>query len=174
VKELPMRLPVLTFALLAAAPATAQVAPGTPTVAPVRAKDILSRPPPATTVAEPVAMMIAACDANGDAVVTRDELARCVERSFGSVDTDHKGSIGYIAFSDWSLMWLGDRNALPGPFETDADSDNHITVAELQAKLDSVFTRLDTDKDGKLTRAELLTIRSGLAPEEQGRGKHRR
>ena len=115
--------------------------------------------PPATMVVEPVAMMIAAFDADGDARVTKDELARGVRRSFEAIDTAKTGKLGYIAFADWAERYLGDRNALPSPFETDSDGDDRITLAEMQAKLALVFTRLDRDADGILTRAELLTIR---------------
>lgn len=151
-------------------PAGAQqpVAPDVPGAAP--------RQPLATIVAEPVAMLIAACDQNGDASVARAELAACLARSFAGADPAHAGSIGYIGYSDWALKWLGDRNALPGPFEVDADGDNRITLPELQARFDTIFTRLDRDHDGTLTRAELLTIRSGVGTNggPQGRrGKKR-
>jgi len=116
--------------------------------------------PPASMVVEPVGMMIAACDGNGDAVVTHDEMTQCVARSFAAIDTAHKGSIGFIDYSDWARRYLGDPNAAPGPFEMDSDNDNRITLAEMQAKFDTIFARLDRDHDGKLTRAELLTIRA--------------
>lgn len=118
------------------------------------------QPTPPVLVIEPVAMMIATFDANGDGRVTRDEMRAGVARSFAAIDTGNTGKLGYIAFSDWAERWLGDRNALPGAYETDTDSDNQITLAELQAKFDTIFTRLDRDKDGVLTRAELLTIRA--------------
>jgi hypothetical protein len=144
----------MPFALLALALAAQVAAPQQPlAIVPVAQ-------PPATMVVEPAAMMIAACDANGDAIVTRDEMHLCLAHSFDSIDTAHKGSIGYIDYSDWALKWLGDANAVPGPYAVDTDNDNRITLAELQARFDAIFDRLDTDKDGKLTRAELLTIRA--------------
>jgi len=129
--------------------------------------------PQATIIAEPVALMIAACDADSDAKVTKAELAACVKRSFASIDTGNSGSIGYIGYSDWALMWLGDRNALPSPFTVDADGDNRITLAELEAQFDTLFTRFDVNKDGSLTRAELLTIKAMGVGERPtaGRGK---
>lgn len=116
------------------------------------------QPPTSTIMAEPVAVMIAGFDANGDAQVTRAECIAGVERSFKSIDTANAGYLGYIAFSDWSERWLGDRNALPSPYETDTDGDNRITLAELQAKIAIIFNRLDRNHDGVLTRSELLTI----------------
>ena len=115
---------------------------------------------PPTMVVEPAAMLIAACDANGDAIVTRDEMHACLARSFAAADTARKGSIGYIDYSDWALTWLGDANAAPGPYAIDTDNDNRITLAELDTCFDAIFDRLDKDKDGKLTRAELLTLRA--------------
>jgi hypothetical protein len=140
--------------------------PGTPSIA-----SGANGQPPATMVVEPVAMMIAACDADGDGKTTRAELVLCVTKSFDAIDTGHKGSIGYIDYSDWALKWLGDRNALPSPFTVDSDGDNRITVTELQAEFTTLFTRFDTDKDGILARAELLTIRA-TAGGERPPGKH--
>lgn len=126
---------------------------------------------PPILVVEPVAMMIAAFDMDGDGRVTRDEMRKGVAKSFAAIDTANTGKLGYIAFSDWAQKWLGDPNALPGAYETDTDSDNQITLAELQAKFDQIFTRLDKDKDGVLIRAELLTIRAFPMGDGGKRGK---
>jgi len=115
--------------------------------------------PPATMVVEPVAMMLAAFDADGDARVTKAEVDAGLRRSFEAIDTAKAGKLGYIGFADWAERYLGDRNALPSPFETDSDGDDRITLEELQAKITTIVARLDRDKDGVLTRAELLTIR---------------
>ena len=124
---------------------------------------------PPSLVVEPVAMMIAAFDSNGDGLVTRDEMHKGVARSIAVFDRAKTGKIGYIAFADWAEKWLGDRTALPSPFETDTDGDNQISLAELEAKFDAIFTRLDKNRDGVLSRAELLTIRADL-----NRGPERR
>lgn len=132
------------------------------------------QPPQSTIMAEPVALMIAAFDADGDARVTRAECIAGVTRSFKSIDTTGKGWLGYIEFADWAERWLGDRNALPSPFETDSDGDNHITLDELQAKILVIFDRLDRNHDGVLVRAELLTLdgahRFGSGRGRRGRG----
>jgi Ca2+-binding EF-hand superfamily protein len=116
--------------------------------------------PPATFVVEPVGMAIAGFDADGDGRTSRAELDAGVRRSFAAIDSGKAGTIGYIAFADWAERWLGDRNALPSPFEVDSDGDNRITLAELQATFARIFARLDVDKDGVVTRKELLTIRA--------------
>jgi len=116
--------------------------------------------PPATFVVEPVGMAIAGFDSDGDGRTSRVELDAGVRRSFAAIDTGKAGTIGYIAFADWAERWLGDRNALPSPFEVDSDGDNRITLAELQATFARIFARLDVDKDGVVTRKELLTIRA--------------
>jgi Ca2+-binding EF-hand superfamily protein len=144
-----------------------------PPAPPVRPADTL-RPPTSTIIVEPVAMMIAAFDGDGDGRVTRAEFDAGVRHSFEVIDKGHKGSLSYIDFGDWAQLWLGDRNAIPSPFETDRDGDNRITLAELQERFDSLFTRFDRDKDGVITRAELLTIRGAdfMGP-ERGKGRHK-
>lgn len=172
-----MRLLIAALALLAATvpPAAAQKRPAPP-VAPAVP---ITQPPTATIMAEPVAVMIGACDANADAEVTRAELRTCVARSFDTIDTAKAGTIGYIAFADWAERWLGDRNALPSPFETDASGDNRISLAELQAQFDKTFTRLDRDKNDMLKRSELLTLDGnrgggfGRTPGRRGGGDRR-
>ena len=63
-------------------------------------------------------------------------------------------------YSDWAKTWLGDANVVPSPYSVDTDDDNRITLAELQAEFDRFFDRFDIDKNGSVTRAELLTLRT--------------
>lgn len=149
-----MRRIALLLSFLAT-PAFAQQTPPVPAVP----LDPSKQQALATVVAEPVALMIAAFDQDGDARVTRAEFDAGLARSFASVDKQATGSIGYIAFADWAERWLGDRAALPSPFDVDRDGDNRITPTELATKFDEYFVRFDKDKDGAITRAELMTIR---------------
>ncbi|TGX54736.1 EF-hand domain-containing protein [Sphingomonas gei] len=150
-----MRL-FLILAAFGATPALAQQVPIVPIVPGQQAQ------PAATVMVEPVGMMIAGFDSDGDAKVTRAEFDTGLRHSFDSIDTGKTGALGYIAFSDWSERWLGDRNTLPSPFETDRDGDNKISWDELAARFALLFTRFDTNKDGTLTRSELLTLRPQL------------
>lgn len=157
-----MRLLILVAALFAT-PALAQQAPPTPA----------APQPPVTVIAEPAAMMIAAFDADGDARVTRAEFELGLRRSFDSVDAARSGAIGYIGYSDWSERWMGDRNTLPSPFETDRDGDNRISYAELSQRFALLFARFDADKDGVLVRRELVTVRPVPTPMLRERDRRR-
>ena len=166
-----MRAIIALAAALIAQPAMAQTADRVPIPMGSGKGPPPVGPTPPSLVVEPVAMMIATCDADGDGRTSRDELYRCLAKSFAAIDTGNSGKIGYIAFADWAERYLGDRTALPSPFETDADGDNKITLAELDAKFDQIFTRFDVNKDGFLTRAELLTVRAVLNPGYEKRRK---
>ena len=158
---------ILGLGVLAGGTAHAQTTP------PAIAAPVAPAQPTATIVAEPAALFIAACDQNADGRTTRAELDPCVARSFARIDTASSGTIGYIGYADWALLWLGDRNALPSPFGVDANQDNRITVLELQEEFGRLFARFDLDRDGMVTRAELLTIRSGLRPVDTGKRKRK-
>lgn len=147
-------LPLLALALQAAAPAP-----------PPRPQ------PPATILVEPAAMLLAACDADADALVARAERDVCLARVYATADGANSGKIGYIAYADWAQRWLGDRNALPSPYEVDADGDNRISSRELTARFTSLFNRYDINKDSTLTRAEIVTIRARAPGAEDPRGE---
>lgn len=129
--------------------------------------------PPATILVEPAAAFLAACDANADALTTRAERDACVAHAFATADGAASGKIGYIAYGDWARRWLGDANALPSPYEVDADGDNRITQAELTRRFTALFDRYDLDKSGTLTRAELVTVRARPPGQEDERGRRR-
>lgn len=115
---------------------------------------------PATMVVEPVAMMIAAFDTDADGAVDRDELIAGVRRSFEAIDKAKAGQLRYIAFADWAERWLGDRNALPSPFEVDRNQDDQVSIDELQDHFSRLFARYDRNGDKRISRAELLTYRT--------------
>lgn len=127
--------------------------------------------PAASVVVEPVGMMIATFDTDMSGGTSKAELVEGVRRSFRAIDTADSGRLGYIVFADWAERWLGNRTALPSPFEVDVDGDNQITLVELEANFARTFDRLDKDHDGIVTRAETLTIRSLIGPVDSGRGR---
>lgn len=147
--------------LLALAALAAQQQPATPP--PALARPLPGAEPIPLMIAEPVAMAIAAFDADGDGTVTRAEFDAGVRRSFETV-AKGQPAIGYIQFGDWSERWLGNRNALPSPFEVDQDGDNRISLTELQGRFELFFTRFDRDKNGAILRSELLTTRPQPQP----------
>ena len=146
-------LPLLALLVQAAAPA----APPSP-----------APQPPATILVEPAAMLLATCDANADALVTRAERDVGLARAYATADGAAAGRVGYIAYADWAQRWLGDRNALPSPYEVDGDGDNRISLDEVTRRFTALFDRYDLDKNGSLTRAELVTIRAAAPGDRRG------
>lgn len=158
------------LALLAiSSPALAQMGPPSGGQRDTDTHQLGTAQPNPTIMVEPAGMAIAAWDADGDGRTTIAELNAGVARSFAAIDTSGGRGFGYIGYGDWSKRWLGDANALPSPFEVDANHDNMITLAELQAQFAKFFARFDGDKDGAVTRAELLTIRAARFGEGMGR-----
>ncbi|MHA6723405.1 EF-hand domain-containing protein [Sphingomonas sp. RS2018] len=127
------------------------------------------RPPQSTIVAEPVALLLTGFDRDGDARVTLAETRAGIAAI--TAGPEWQAGLGYLAFADWSERWLGDRNGVPTPFEIDRDGDNRVTATELAARVEAIFTRLDANRDGTLSRAEMLTVRSSPM---NGNGRGRR
>lgn len=149
--------PLIVFLVQAAAPAPSSPVPQ----------------PPATILVEPAAMLLAACDSDADALVTRAERDACLARAYATAEGAAAGRVGYIAYSDWAQRWLGDRNALPSPYEVDGDGDNRIALSELTRRFTGLFDRYDLDRDGTLSRGELVTIRAVAPGTDDRRGGSR-
>jgi len=137
----------------------ALLAASSPASAKKRPPVLLSQP---TISASPIALMIAAFDRDGDAVVTRAEFDAGVARSFADGDGNGDGRITLIELSAWSLKWLGNAGALPGQFDFDRDGDDAVSRAEYAAEFDRRFAGFDKDRDGNLFRAELISLTGQL------------
>lgn len=151
-------LPALLAAALAAPAPAQRRGGGGPPSSPQEQPQPAAGAERATIMVEPVGMLIATFDADGDGRTSRPELARGVERTFKAVDTAGTGRMGYIEYADWCARFLGNATALPSPFTVDANGDSVITLDELQAALAHLYDRFDQAHDGQVTRAELLTI----------------
>ena len=142
---MPRLLPLLLFAC-AAAPLSAQ-----------SRKEDERRPVPPTLVARPLAIAVAAFDADGDLLVSRAEYDAGVARSFAQGDSDGDGYMGLIEFTGWSQASLGSPGTLPGPFDFDRDGDDRISKGEFEALFAERRAAMDDDANGALSRSELVT-----------------
>ncbi len=107
-------------------------------------------------VARPVAILFTSMDANGDLLVTRDELETGIETEFARADVDRSGVITGFEMMDWGKSVLGDAEALPDMRAMDSDLNYTVTKLEFATALRHEFERLDVNGDKVLTRAELL------------------
>lgn len=115
------------------------------------------RPPTSTIVAEPVAVLLAGWDRDGDGRTTLAEARAGVESATSA--PEWSAGVGYLAFADWAERYLGDRNVTPSAFEVDRDGNNRITRDEMLVRVDAIVKRMDRNGDGAVSRAEMLTIR---------------
>ena len=112
-----------------------------------------------TVMAAPIAILIASFDTDHDRVVTRAEFDAGVKASFALGDENKDGFISLIELSHWAETELGDQGALPGRFDFDRNEDDRISWDEFKAEFERRFAEYDKDHDGRITRAELLTMR---------------
>lgn len=149
---------VLMLALFALQPGPPPPPPPA-TIRPGEAPDWSTRVPISES-AEPLGLAVAAFDADRNGLTSLAEYDEALGRTFTAADANSDGALGYIEYSGWALTWLGSATALPGPFAIDVDGDNRITREEFAAEFRRQFTRLDTNQDGSISHAELLTLRN--------------
>jgi len=129
------------------------------------------QPPPPSIVATPLGLVIAGFDRDGDMIVTRAEFADGVARSFALADSDHDSKVSMIDLADWAEVALGNRSALPGPFDFDRDGNDSISREEFAGLFETRFAALDKDSDRSLRRSELVSFAAAppLSREERRR-----
>lgn len=111
---------------------------------------------------------LARADANGDGIVTREEMLADVDARFAKLDANKDGKVSLEerkAFAENSRM--GNR--------TDANGDGSITLDEQRAQANKRFDRIDTNHDGKIDQAErdaamqrMMSMRGGHGRSMQG------
>jgi Ca2+-binding EF-hand superfamily protein len=99
-------------------------------------------------------------DANKDGKLTKDELGKMPEHFQKRVDANGDGAITQAELA--AHKGPGHDKRGRGP---DKDGDKVVTRDEMKAKVSEHFTRLDENKDGKLTKDEL-----GKGHHGKGRG----
>jgi Ca2+-binding EF-hand superfamily protein len=93
---------------------------------------------------------LARADANGDGIVTREEMLADVDARFAKLDANHDGK---ITPEERQIFAEGTRGGrMMG--RTDANGDGTITLEEQHAQANKRFDRIDTNHDGKIDQAE--------------------
>ena len=117
---------------------------------------------------DPMAMF----DADGNQALSLAEVRQGAQTMFGRVDADkdgritaeefmaHHGKEGRYRHGPHDAGREGPSEARPagpghGPMHMDKDGDGAVSLAEMQAELESHFNRADANRDGSVTRAEM-------------------
>ncbi len=151
------------FPLLAAITLSAcasQLEPSAPRLAsdgPTRTLQALN----GSRIAMPVGLFLTSLDIDRDTRVSRIEVTDGAAGSFDASDGNTDGYLRAIEFVAWSRTYLGSEYSMPGRLQFDHDQDGRVSRSEFTVTFDEVIRRLDTDRDGTLTRAELLVEVSG-------------
>lgn len=97
--------------------------------------------------------LLAKYDANGDSVISADEISYKRERVFERMDADADGAVSVVEYQ--SLDARKREMLLRARFlKLDLDGDGRLTAQEYSSYLGS-FDRLDSDGDGRVSSAEM-------------------
>lgn len=102
------------------------------------------------------AFIIAAADADNDAVTTEAELQAALAAAFAEADADQSGALSPLEWQTFSRIRMG--GDLMGPFrlEVDRNVDNSIDQTEFTDAFTARFGRYDGDADGRVARPDMV------------------
>lgn len=110
-------------------------------------------------------------DANGDGVITREEVAAARAKRFAKRDANGDGVITAAELDAAIMKRLEKRKARLRYrllARLDADGDGKVTKDEFVNKRDRLFSRLDRDGDGRITREEIGQARAQFRQRMKG------
>ncbi len=102
----------------------------------------------------------------GAGPTTRVELQQLIEAQFAQVDANKDGFITEAELA-------GADAALPGRFisRIDADKDGKASLAELSTRMLAMFDQADADKDGSVTAEERKVARDAIRVGAEQKGQ---
>lgn len=104
--------------------------------------------------AKPISVLFASMDMDSDAVVDAAELALGTDVEW--LRLSNGSSVRALGFEAWSIDVLGSSDTLPSFVAFDRDLDGAITSDEFSVRLRTEFSALDSNKNGRLERSELV------------------
>ena len=123
---------------------------------PHRGKPQMNTDMPTGYVARPISVLLVSMDDDHDKVITASELAAGIQREWQELTASGGDDVSPLRLGDWSEQTLGKRDSLPTHVAMDRDLNGQVTRSEFADQMKREFALLDKNRDGQLTRGELI------------------
>ncbi|WP_018997195.1 EF-hand domain-containing protein [Hirschia maritima] len=124
-------------------------------------------------VAQPLALLFASMDKSGDNQTSISELNTYTDAQWNTLNLKNDSGLRSFAYQKWATENLGHSDAMPSFIGFDTDLSGYITKLEFETCLRRNFDLLDKDKNGLISRTELLvkmpSMRDRGGQERKGR-----
>lgn len=124
-------------------------------------------------VAQPLSLIFVSMDSNKDGQTSIDELQRFVDEEWVKFDLATGRELRSFAYQNWATQKLGHAEAMPSFIGFDTDLSGSISQLEFEACLRRNFDLLDKDKNGLVSRTELLVKMPSMKNPSEQRGQGR-
>ncbi len=101
---------------------------------------------------KPVGLLFASMDTNADMIISAEELTLGTKAQWSKFDRNPSAAY----FTEWSQKSLGSTDAFPTFLSFDGDLNGVVTEIEFSDRLRQEFANMDKNKDGQVTRSEML------------------
>lgn len=128
----------------------------------------------------PREMDFSTLDADGDGLLTLEEMQAAAEARFAAADTDGDGGLSVeemLAQRNAEMAARAERRTTRMLERLDANEDGLLQpeeLAEMRRPLDRMFDRVDTDEDGAISAEEFEAAQERMADRRHGHGGDRR
>lgn len=119
---------------------------------------------------KPIALLFVAMDSNQDGAVLGNELADGINTEWSRLKSlSGTSGLSGAYFSEWSKTSLGSTDAFPTFMSFDGDLNGVVTELEFSDRMRQEFSNLDKNKNGKVTRDEMLIVIEAPRGRQDGR-----
>ncbi|ACT57809.1 EF-hand domain-containing protein [Hirschia baltica] len=122
-------------------------------------------------VAQPISLLFVSMDKDQDGMTSIVEMNDFTTTQWANIGLEAGRELRSFGYQTWAITHLGSAEAMPSFIGFDTDLSGSISQLEFETCLRRNFDLLDKDKNGLLSRAELIVRMPSMQDRGNGQGR---